>query len=90
MSYDNDLDDLEQLLLETPKPRGDSTQKDEKEELKREVKVTFGLDIEKEEAESHYATIKAALGCAVENGVFGFLTSVPGLEVYPRVWEPAV
>lgn len=90
LSYDNDLEELEQLLLATPKSRDDSTRKEEKEKPKREVKITLGLDIEKEEAEAHRETIEAALGCAVGNGVFGFLTSVPGLEVYPRVWEPAM
>ena len=89
-SYDNDLDELEQTLLEIPKSKNNSTLKKEEEKPKRDVKITFGLDIEMEEAEVHHATIKTALDRAVEHGVFEFLTSTPTLEVYPRVWDQAV
>ena len=88
LSYDNELDELKQTLLETPKPKNDSILKKEKEKPKRDVKVTFRLDIEKEEAEDHHVTIKTALDRAVDHGVFEFLTSTPALEVYPRVWNP--
>lgn len=89
LSYDNDLDELKKTLLKTPKPKDDSTLKKEKEKPKRDVKVTFGLDIEGDEAEDHRAAIKTALDGAVGNGMFGFLTSTPVLEVYPRVWNPS-
>lgn len=88
MSYDNDLEELKNTLLVTPRPKDKSTSKEEKEKPKRDVKIMFGLDIEEEEAEDHRATIKTALDCAIENGVFEFLTSPPALEVYPRVWNP--
>jgi len=87
LSYDNDLDELERTLLETPKPKNNSTLKKEKEKPKRDVKITFGLDIEQEEAEDRHATIEMALDYAVKNGAFEFLTSTPVLEVYPRVWN---
>jgi len=89
VSYDNDLDELEQALSTTPKPKGKSTtsqKEEEEEERKRDVKITFGLDIEKEEVEDRHEPLKGALGSAIGNGVFGFSTSVPVLEVYPRVW----
>lgn len=87
LSYDNDIDELKQTLLTTPKPKNSSTLKKEKEKPKRDVKITFGLDIEEDEAEDHRAAIREALDCAVGNGMFGFLTSTPALEVYPRVWN---
>ena len=88
LSYDNDLDELKQTLQAKHKPEDNSTQKEEREKSKRDVKITFGLDIEKEEAEDHRAIIELALDRAVENGVFKFLTITPALEVYPRVWNP--
>ena len=88
MSYDSDLDLLERALSTTPKQKSKSTaSQKEKEERKSEVKITFGLDIEKEEAEGRHGSLKAALGAAIGNGVFEFLASVPVLEVYPRVWN---
>ena len=86
LSYDNDLDELK-TLLETPKPKDNPTLKKE-EKPKRDVRITFGLDIEKEEAEDYQKTIRTALDCAVKHGVFEFLTNTPALEVYPRVWNP--
>jgi hypothetical protein len=58
-------------------------------EPKRDVKIIFGLDIEKEEADDHRQSIDKALCCAVENGLFEFSNSRPALEVYPRVWRQA-
>jgi len=88
MSYDNDLDELEQALLTTQKQkRKSTTSQKEEEERKRDVKITFGLDIEKEEADNRHETLEAALNSAIGNGVFEFLTSDPVLEVYPRVWN---
>ena len=87
MSRDDDLDELEQVLLATPKPEARSTLQKEQEKTKRDVKITFGLDAE-EEADDHYATLRTALDCAIGNGVFEFLTSAPVLEVHPRVWDP--
>ena len=89
MSYDNDLDELEQALLTTPKRKRKSTSSQEEEEKKRDIKITFGLDIEKEEADCRHESLRAALGSAIGNGVFDFTTSVPVLEVYPRVWDQA-
>lgn len=89
MSYDNDLEELKETLLVTPKPKDKSTLKEE-EKPKRDVKIMFGLDIEQEEAEDHRAAVETTLNCAIENGVFEFLTSTPALEVYPRVWNPTV
>ena len=86
MSYDNDLDELKQALLTTPKLEGKSILQEKEKE--RDVKITFGLDIEEEEADDHWATVETALDCAVENGMFEFSTSTPILEVYPRVWNP--
>ena len=88
MSYDNDLDELNKILLETPKPEHKSALQKEKEKTKRDVKITFGLDIEQEEADDHWETIGTALDCAIRNGLFEFSTSTPVLEVYPRVWNP--
>ena len=90
MSYDNDLDELESALLVAPKRKSKSTtpQEEEDERTKRNVKITFGLDIEKEEADRRHDTLKAALARAIGNGVFEFLKSTPVLEVYPRVWNP--
>lgn len=90
LSYDNDIDELKQTFLATPKPKGNSTLKEEKEKPKRDVKITFGLDIEKDGAEDHHEAIEKALDCATKNGVFEFLTSPPVLEVYPRVWNETV
>ena len=87
MSYDNDLDELEQALLTTPKRKRKSTSSQEEEEKKRDVKITFGLDIEKEEVEGRHQSLKAAFDSAIGNGVFEFSTSTPVLEVYPRVWN---
>jgi len=89
LSYDNDLEELKETLLVTPKPKDKSTLKEE-EKPKRDVKIMFGLDIEQEEAEDHRAAVETTLNCAIENGVFEFLTSTPALEVYPRVWNPTV
>ena len=89
MSYDNDLDELGQILRSSPKSKTQSATRVEKEQPKRDVKITFGLDIEKEEADDHLASMEEALDCAVENGVFGFLKKTPALEVYPRVWCPS-
>ena len=87
MSYDNDLDELEQTLSTAPKQkRKSTTSQKEEEERKRDVKITFGLDIEKEEADDRHESLKVALGSAIGNGVFEFSTNVPVLEVYPRVW----
>ena len=90
MSYDNDLEELRRLLWTIPELKSRSAMMREKIQPKRDVKVTFGLDIEKEEAEEHRESIEEALYCATANGVFGFLNSMPTLEVYPRVWYPAV
>ena len=57
------------------------------EQPKRDVKITFGLDIEEAKAEEYRSSIGAALDCAVGKGVFDFLDSTPELEVHPRVWN---
>ena len=91
MSYDNDLDELEQALLMHPKrKRKSTTSQNEEEEEERDVKITFGLDVEKEEADCRYESLRVALDSAVGNDVFEFSTSAPVLEVYPRVWDQAV
>ncbi|KAF9647241.1 hypothetical protein BDM02DRAFT_2734925 [Thelephora ganbajun] len=91
LNYDNDLDELKKTLQVPPKPKSKSTSKKEKEKEKekpkRGVKITFGLDIEKEGVEDHRAIIRTALDRAIGNGVFEFLTKTPVLEVYPRVWS---
>jgi hypothetical protein len=90
MSYDNDLDKLKQTLLASPKPAVKSAmQKEQEGNPKRDVQITFGLDIEKDEAETHRTALEVALACAVGDGVFEFLMSAPALEVYPRVWDQA-
>ena len=89
VSYDNDLEELGRLLWTIPELKSRSAMMKEKVQPKRDVKVTLGLDIEKEEAEEHRESIEEALYCAASNGVFGFLNSMPTLEVYPRVWYPS-
>ena len=89
MSYDNDLDELKRTFLAPPKSEDKSTSQKEEEKAKRDVKITFGLDIEQDEVEVHRAALRTALDSAIGNGVFGFLTGAPALEVYPRVWNPA-
>ena len=86
VSYDNDLDELSKILAATPRPKSKSSMMKEQAEPKRDVKITFGLDIEKEEAEYHREYIEDALDCAIGNGVFEFSKDAPALEVYPRVW----
>ena len=88
VSYDNDLDELEQALSTAKKQKRKSTtsQKGD-DEKKRDVKITLGLDIEKEEAEGRHESLKSALDSAIGNGAFEFLTGAPVLEVYPRVWN---
>lgn len=86
MSYDLDLDELRQTLLATPKPEANRASQ-EKEQTKRDIKITLGLETEKGEVHDHCIAVRTALNCAVVNGVFEFLMSPPVLEVYPRVWN---
>lgn len=86
LSYDSDLDDLTKTFQVTPKPRCKSTIGEGEEQLKRDVKITFGLDIEEATAEDHRLSVGAALDCAIRNGVFDFSNSTPDLEVHLRVW----
>jgi hypothetical protein len=86
LSYDSDLDKLSQTFQATRKPRNKSIAREE-EKLKRDVKITFGLDIEEAKAEDYHSSIGVALDCAIGNGVFDFLNSAPILEVHLRVWS---
>ena len=88
MSYNNDLDELVRILLAVPEPDGKSTSEEEEKKTKRDVNITFGLDIENDPEEYCRVALTTALGCAIGNGVFEFLTNIPVLKVYPRMWNP--
>lgn len=85
LSYDSDLDKLRQTFQTTAKPKSVSTTGDGSR--KRDVKITFGLEIEEAKAEDHRLSVGAALHRAIGNGVFDFLNSTPDLEVHIRVWN---
>lgn len=87
LSYDSDLDKLRQTLQETSKSKSKPSVEKGEERLKRDVKITFGLDIEEAKAEEYQSSIGSALDCAVGNGVFDFLDNTPELEVHLRVWN---
>jgi hypothetical protein len=88
LSYDSDLDKLTQTFQETSKLKKSAyAMREGEEQLKRDVKITFGLDIEEAKAEEYQCSIGAALECAVGNGVFDFLDSAPELEVHLREWS---
>jgi hypothetical protein len=84
-SYDDDLEELKQLLWTTFKPENTSVAGKELDtQSKRDVKITFCLDIEMEEADDNRKSTEEALRHAAANGMFDFLTSPPTLEVYAR------
>lgn len=87
MSYDSDLDKLIQTFQTTPKPKSGSVTREGEEDLNRDVKIKFGLDIEESKAEDHRSSIGEALDCAIGSGVFDFSNSTPSLEVHLRVWS---
>lgn len=82
-SYDSDLDKLDQTLRAASKPK---SKKEGEERPKRDVKITFGLEIEEATAEDHSSSIGAALDCAIGKGVFDFLDNSPSLAVHLREW----
>ena len=85
VSYDSDLDKLRQTLQATKRPKIKFIIGEKQPKL--DVKITFGLDIEEAKAEDHRSSIGSALTCAIENGVFDFLSSTPSLEVQLRMWN---
>ena len=57
------------------------------EQPKLDMKITFGLDFEGAKAEDHHSSIGSASVCAINNGVFDFLSSTPSLEVQLPMWN---
>ena len=80
-SYDNDLVDLKRTLRAIPRPISQFPVVKEKAEEERDVKITFGLCINKARAKGHRKSIGEALDCAIRNEVFTFSKSTPTLEV---------